>query len=106
MKADQEQPATQQGETEHVAKQVAVPVTAIPKGQPQVQEQVVQPAKFATTTLQHPKLPSTATMIERIALPFAFSLITALIHNPAHAAELQEYMEPLRDTLNAVYPPE
>lgn len=73
--------------------------------QPQ-QGKTHQAANVQATTLNHPKLPADATLIEKIALPFVFSLVTATIKNPAHAAELQEYMSALRDALNEAYPEE
>lgn len=57
-----------------------------------------------TTTIQHPPLPSTATTIERIALPMAFGIVNTLVRDPAKAEELREYMTPLRDALNQAYP--
>lgn len=61
-------------------------------------------ANVTTTNLQHPKLPADASLIERIALPAVFAIVQASIRNPSHAAELKEYMEALRDALNAAYP--
>lgn len=57
-----------------------------------------------TTTIQHPPLPSTASTIERIALPMAFSIVNTLVRDPHKAEELREYMTPLRDALNEAYP--
>lgn len=58
------------------------------------------------TVLQHPKLPSNLSIIEKIALPVAFSLVNALVRDPQKADELREYFTPLRDALNAAYPEE
>lgn len=57
-----------------------------------------------STTLQHPPLPSNATLIERIALPMVFSIVIGTVKNPQHAGELQEYMLAVRDAINAAYP--
>jgi len=57
-----------------------------------------------TTTLQHPPIPAGASLIERIVLPAVFSVIASSVKNPAHAAELKEYMLAIRDTINAVFP--
>jgi len=63
-----------------------------------------KPVAVTTTQLQHPKLPAGSSLIERIVLPAVFSIVTAVVKNPAHAAELQEYMIALRDAINAAYP--
>jgi hypothetical protein len=67
-------------------------------------EQVTQPINTQTLHLVHPKLPTGATLIEKIALPMVFSVITSVVKNPDHAAELQEYMIAVRDAIDAAYP--
>jgi hypothetical protein len=67
-------------------------------------EQVVQQITTQTLHLQHPKLPGGTSLIEKIALPAVFSIITSVVKNPDHAAELQEYMIALRDAIDAAYP--
>ena len=72
---------------------------------PQTGQQAQQP-KPQVTKMEHPALPANATMIERLALPFVFSLVQSVIKNPQHADELREYLTVLRDSLNAAYPEE
>jgi len=67
-------------------------------------EVAAQRANVATTTTQHPKLPAGSSLIEKIALPMVFSVITAVVKDPQHAAALQEYMLALRDAINTAYP--
>lgn len=76
------------------------------KSDSQPSAQAKQPPVVHTTTLQHPSLPYTATTIERIALPMAFSIVNTLIRDPQKADELRGFMEPLRDALNEAYPEE
>lgn len=68
------------------------------------QQQQTQPAKNQTTQITHPQLPAGVTLIEKIALPAVFAIVTSTIKNPAHAAELQEYMLALRDAIDSAYP--
>lgn len=72
--------------------------------QPQTQD---KPAPVVhTTKIQHPPLPQTVSTVEKIVLPMAFSLINGLVRDPQKADEFREFMEPLRDALNAAYPEE
>lgn len=70
----------------------------------QQQQQTGQQPKMQPTILHHPPLPPGASLIEKIALPFVFSLIVSVIKNPQHATELREYMLAIRDAINLAYP--
>lgn len=63
-------------------------------------------ANPAVTTLSHPPLPQTATMIERIVLPATFAVVISTVKNPTHAAAMKEYMLAIRDAISAAYPGE
>lgn len=62
--------------------------------------------KMTTTQLSHPVLPDGASLIERIALPAVFAIVIGVVKNPAHSAELQEYLIALRDAISNAYPGE
>lgn len=63
-------------------------------------------ATTATTAIQHPPLPGTATLIERLVLPAVFSVVINTVKNPQHAADLKEYMLAIRDAISSAYPGE
>jgi uncharacterized protein YdgA (DUF945 family) len=60
----------------------------------------------ATTTIEHPPLPGTATLIERLVLPAVFSVVINTVKNPKHADDLKEYMLAIRDAISSAYPGE
>jgi hypothetical protein len=59
-----------------------------------------------STTIQHPPLPGTATLIERLVLPAVFSVVIGTVKNPQHATDLKEYMLAIRDAISGAYPGE
>lgn len=57
------------------------------------------------TIIQHPKLPSKASMYERIFLGVGINLLFSIVTDPAKLAEFTEYLTPIRDALNQALPP-